>query len=83
MKWLVYASSNWVSPEAYKPEVRQQLIKFLLDNAQYMENESSNLLMDLYDISLKLDEIDIDKNINSMNINAIRDYNICFNKISL
>lgn len=67
MNWLVHAPLTWVSPVRYTVEERLKLMKLLLDNAQFMGDESSKLLIAFYDSHLKLDEFDINKNPNYPN----------------
>lgn len=58
VKWIVRAPLNWLSPVHYSPKFRLELLNLLLDNAQYMGEESSKILMPLYDAHLKLDNFE-------------------------
>ena len=62
MDWLVHIRIDWTDPGHLRPEVRQTLLRMLLDSAEYMGSESSKLLMPFYEANSNLDSLDIDHN---------------------
>lgn len=64
MNWLIHVPLTWVPPIRYTVKERHNLMSLLLDNAQFMGDESSKLLIRFYDAHLNLDEFDINKNPN-------------------
>lgn len=82
INWLVHSPLDWNSPGRYTPAVRRSLMKLLLENSKYMGEKSGSILKPLYDVHLKLNEVDIDRNINTDNVTSPTKYNDLFIEIS-
>lgn len=83
MNWIIHAPLDWVSPGAYKPEIRFKLMQLILENSQYMGNESIELLNPLYDAYLRLYDLDVKKINIAKNIPSPGEYNDLFNSITI
>ncbi|MCI2170649.1 hypothetical protein [Schleiferilactobacillus perolens] len=81
MDWLVHIPLDWAEPSHYKVEFRKKLMSLLLDNAQYMGEDSASELHRFYTAHSNLESLDLDRNANF--IDAPRQYSELFNLLTL